>query len=371
MRNGEVINTQDYNEPPDGQETPQAYKKRKANSEKADRGLHEPFEWYDSCVIRNRNKGLFTADQELDNDYAIYTRQNPEGNQYGYECPEERDYYPYFHPNPWKDIAILTDTTERCDFYQQESHNIKSRGACVNKQYAFLYNQFNNKAECEANKLEWLEFHNFLEKAENLKDENECKRKNYIWGYASDFYTSSNLKKECLVPLTAPECLNAPWTRSNHLGNSREGRASNFTWNLPYFPSQTNQRCVVRIRYNISTDDYDPYQTDAKFNDIGKNGLSKSPVRNNPVISVPSAKKALRLAINTQQFGRTFQDRSHTFLMKPRPTEILKKRIVNLNVRGKRGNIVQVYPAVEYDFVPNNAEVIITCKLISFHVIYT
>ena len=59
--------------------------------------------------------GLFLADQQLHGDNTIYTRQNAGGSKRGFEVPEERDYYPYWGPTPWKDIAIMVSDEETKD----------------------------------------------------------------------------------------------------------------------------------------------------------------------------------------------------------------------------------------------------------------
>ena len=73
-------------------------------------------------------KGLFTADQQLQGETAKYTRQNANGGRSGYECPEERDYYPYWHPTDWIDIAVYTPSRRNCGYYQRESFNVKPKG---------------------------------------------------------------------------------------------------------------------------------------------------------------------------------------------------------------------------------------------------
>jgi len=69
--------------------------------------------------------GLFTADQKLRGDRAIYTRQNAAGTRRGLEVPEERDYYPYWGPTPWKDIAIMVSDQKTLNYMKKyvKSHD--------------------------------------------------------------------------------------------------------------------------------------------------------------------------------------------------------------------------------------------------------
>jgi len=368
MRDGVTTNTQNFNAAgsrnKDGvrvyTETKAAYANRKNGNVDANKVYQEPHEWYDKCQARNRNNGLFTADQNVNQNRATHTRQNPGGTRRGYECPEERDYYPYWHPTPWKDIIIMTKHTDRCGNYKAESFNVKPKGECVEKWAGSTQHRHYSGAEtpenCEKVGGEWVDFHSYLEIHPTITTQSECEGASskkvagytYKWAIPYRHSADNRLEKKCLVLLKAPECVEAPWSRHNHLGNGVDLKALRYDWKLPHFPHSSTQKFILRIRYNISTDDYDPFNTDSNFN-----GEDKSPVTNNPLVDVGDA-HPLRLAINTAQFGRTFQDRSHVTYLKKRPAALATGIIHNLNVRGKRGNIVQTFPAVEYDFIPND-----------------
>ncbi|XP_065067104.1 protein DD3-3-like [Rhopilema esculentum] len=311
-------------------------------------GMHENYNYYMDCKYRQRNQGLFTADQQLKGKTSKYTRQNPGGTRRGYECPEERDYYPYWHPNPWKDIVIMTNDVTRCDYYQKESQNVKDKWACVPP-------------------AEYTKFARSRRLAIPIDKEN-CEK--IVWPIGSINGTRAVWTKFPSHGIKAPECRETVWSRDNHLGNGKGGFTNKYDWILPKIEENN---CVLRIRYNISTNDYDTWKTNASKNgnkqtdvNIGSMiGLASDEAKtrgyvfkNNPVVQPfgSSNKFQVRLAINTAQYGRTFQDRSHLFAIRKRPSNLENVKIVNLNVRGKRGNIVQVYPAVEYDFVPNRLQ---------------
>ena len=277
----------------------------RVNNDQADRGRHETAQYYADCQARERNQGLFLADQDLDDDTAQYTRQNTNGDEYGYECPEERDYYPYWHPTPWKDIAIYTNRPElKCPIYAANSQNVAGKGYCSTDA------QYNNQQDCEGNGQTWT--------------------------------------VAAAHGVAAPDCLESPWSRDNHLGNTVGGNNIVYNWTIP--EAAAGQQCVFRVRYNVSTEDYPSEETFADMNE------NEELIADNPTYNFGSEGRVIsvKLALNTDQYGRTFQDRSHVFNVAARPAAAGNGKIYNLNVRGRRGNIVQTYPSVEYDFAPRD-----------------
>ena len=77
--------------------------------------MQESYDYYQLCKSTARNRGLYTADQILKRNDQRATRTNPNGDRRGFECPEERDYYPWWHPSPW--IGTIDDCggNNNCD----------------------------------------------------------------------------------------------------------------------------------------------------------------------------------------------------------------------------------------------------------------
>merc|ERR1719192_2109744 len=289
------------------------------NNNNGGNGRHESEEYYAMCRLRTRNKGLFTADQKLKGHSQIYTRQNPNGQRRGLECPEERDYFPWEFPSPWRDIAWIGQDTEYCKAnIAPNSMNVKPKGTCTGGSANDRPNNSQAAArtpeECaDANPAgTWVEL---------------------SWGQTDNAAYRNQF------------CQKAQWTQVNHLGNvdgsAVGGQMASYEWTIPSFAELTNPntwgckaytetvdgntveyvRLVTRNRYNISTGDYDPYQTFADQNNDPKNGVI-SPVTQNPTVDVGAYMQGLRLALNTAQTGRTFQDRSHKFAIFEKPADV-------------------------------------------------
>lgn len=301
-------------------------------------GVHEPEAWYHLCHTRGRHRGLFTADQPvLLNEGATVTRQDPVNTRHGFECSEERDYWPYWHPTPWRDIAVLTSNTSLCDEYQTTSQNVASKCLCVARDAGAL--RVDGDALASDAAAAWV-----------YNNEKDCTANAYVW----KCFASWNWEK--------PVCLLAPYQTDNRLGNA-DGRAmASYDWVLPeaLIPAgQDSVRCTLRLRYNISSTEV-PRELDASANGRLKNnpvrvvGAQYDPASTSQTVldTLP-----LRLAIQTNEYGRTFQDRSYVFVVARRPASLVDATVHNLGVRGKRGNIAQVRNCVEYDFVPNQLAV--------------
>jgi len=334
-----------------------------ANNNAANEGRHESEEFYYLCEQRAQQYGLFHADQDLQGDSQIYTRQNPAGTRRGLECPEERDYYPWWHPSPWHDIAIITPSMDRCtNHIAPNSQNVMEKCGCI------------KGGDTGDDVEDWFSEDEYVD--QNL-DQTNCENAGGVW----DCFGWNGEQ---------PECVDSYWTKVNYLGNAdgttRGGKQAHYDWKLPTWDSLVNDhycypygyeiddsadtdedngnddvdcvRMVFRIRYNMSTMEYDPFTTNSTHDYAPDDGIL-SPIEQNPEVDVGFYVQGLQLAINTAQTGRTFQDRSHTFLVCKRDTNAAWEDadLINVNVRGKRGNIVQTFPATEYDFEPQHVEV--------------
>lgn len=350
-------------------------------------GRQESLKSYLYCKYRERNQGLFTASQNLKGPGAIYTRQNPNGARRGYECPEERDYYPYWHPSEWVDVAILTNQESRCKAYRRESQNVKSRWFC-------------DVGDIQGFKKYFDHAPNNQRKVIPINKE-DCEQLQYLDPIAN-MTVNGTWTEAPSHGVPPPDCLGNVISRDNHNGNVEGGQMAGYEFTVPeWMLTKAPEQCALRLRYNISTGDMPHFDTkdDVTTANLtaaankGRGGNERIPskydvgafygvptvpvnasaadqknwanqrgyeIRNNPQVDpfgIPNKGVKLQLAINTAQYGRTFQDRTHRFAVRksPYPGAVIH----NVNVRGKRGNIVQVYPSVEYDFTPNNVK----CKV--------
>ena len=291
---------------------------RRSISLNKDYGLHESWEFYDRCGPTSRDR-------------------------YGMECKSEREEWPYNSASPWVDVVYLTDDTKNKCTKEIEYLNHRQFFECVefygsDKKFRRHKSAHKSEEECKNNGGSWMGFYKVGDTIDTVKSEQECLAlnvgvKDHVWGRPmswKDLAEDKLSSETCIVLPSKTQCKQAPNTRNGYLGNADNSRNTpRFEWSLPNYLE--DKRCIFRIRYIISVDD-EIERNEHIFYTESNDGLSLAPASSRVV----------------------FEDRSHVFKLLQRPEDIPDDLTIhNLVVRGKRGNIVQTYPAVEYDFVPN------------------
>jgi hypothetical protein len=163
MSNGIVTTKPRYTEPTEEETHEETLARRDTDFEEVpDTGMHESWESHDSCFRRERNRGLFMADKNPGRTRgALRTRQNAGGGQNGLECSEERDYYPYWHPSEWTDMAVLTSEPTKCENMVANSGNRVVKHECVHfidEDTVQGWSTANHKEACDIVEGTWIGF---------------------------------------------------------------------------------------------------------------------------------------------------------------------------------------------------------------------
>ena len=124
---------------------------------------------------------------------------------------------------------------------------------CMDKESTKGALKYINATTCKAAGGRWTKFiTNFIEKSEGVLDSCIDKSVHLVRGLPYESHLLSqgaDRKSQYVVVQEPPEVFYAPSTVVNHNGVNMEGKFSSYKWKIPCFPTNTTQRCVLRIRW--------------------------------------------------------------------------------------------------------------------------